>query len=75
MVVGPPLVLSLDGLNSSLGLIHARHGTGLDTFDNGGVEAIDRFLVFPLPAQCRHFLPNFGGCHDDFFLCWWIGGS
>jgi hypothetical protein len=75
MIVDPPLVLPRDGLNSSLDLIHPRHGTCLYAFDGGGLEAIDRFLILALPAQCRHFFADVHGCHGGIFLCRRIGGS
>jgi hypothetical protein len=70
MVADPSLVLSLDGMDSSLDLLHARHGTGLDAFDIGGVEAIDGLLILPLLAQGCGFLPDVHGRHDGILLCW-----
>ena len=71
VIVDPPLILFLDLRDSFLGLFHARHGTGLDALDIRRVKAIDRLLIFALPAQCCHFFPDVYGCHDEILLGEW----
>jgi hypothetical protein len=68
MVVDPPLILLLDGLDARLGLTHAWHRNGFNALDIRRVKAIDRLLVLPLLAQSGHFFSNVHGRHDKILL-------
>jgi hypothetical protein len=68
MIVDPPLILALDGLDAFLSLTHAWHGNRLDALDIRRVEAIDRLLIFTLLTQCCHFLPDVYCRHNEILL-------
>jgi hypothetical protein len=68
MIVDPPLIFPLDGLDSLLSLTHTRHGDGLDALDIRRVKAIDCLLILTLPAQCRQFSSDVHDRHDEILL-------